>query len=180
MAKPAARLGDPTSCPIPGHGKNPIASGSPDVLLDGLPAARQTDTSTCGSALISGLSSTVFINGLPAATVASTGTHGNVVIGGSSTVIIGDSHSAAAFTPPSPLAITPDWISFQLPKPEIYNGLACIAHFDDGTSQTGAFDSNNQVRFKTSGKTCQRLELGAQDAAEEPSITDTLLNKILR
>ncbi|HEJ3114990.1 TPA: Rhs element Vgr protein, partial [Pseudomonas aeruginosa] len=28
--KPAARLGDPTACPLPGHGSNPIVGGSPD------------------------------------------------------------------------------------------------------------------------------------------------------
>ncbi|GFM51692.1 hypothetical protein PSCICE_29590 [Pseudomonas cichorii] len=39
MAKPAARITDPTSCPIPGHGTKAIASGSPDVFLDGLAAA---------------------------------------------------------------------------------------------------------------------------------------------
>lgn len=94
MAKPAARLSDPTSCPVPGHGTNPITAGSPNVLFDGLPAARQGDPSGCGGPLVSGLSSTVFINGLPAATVGSNGAHGNVVISGSGTVIIGDN-----FTP---------------------------------------------------------------------------------
>ncbi|WLG48894.1 hypothetical protein [Pseudomonas sp. FP1742] len=29
MAKPAARITDPTSCPMPGHGPKAIASGSP-------------------------------------------------------------------------------------------------------------------------------------------------------
>lgn len=94
MAKPAARLSDPTSCPVPGHGTNPITAGSPNVLFDGLPAARQGDPSGCGGPLVSGLSATVFINGLPAATVGSNGAHGNVVISGSGTVIIGDN-----FTP---------------------------------------------------------------------------------
>lgn len=103
MAKPAARLSDPTSCPMPGHGTNPIAAASTDVLFDGLPAARQGDTSVCGSPLVSGLSSTVIINGRPAATVGSSGSHGNVVIGGSGTVIFGDSFTPAPFTPPTSL-----------------------------------------------------------------------------
>lgn len=47
--KPAARQTDPTSCPLPGHGINPIAIGSPNVLFDNLPAARATDMSACGS-----------------------------------------------------------------------------------------------------------------------------------
>lgn len=99
MAKPAARKTDPSSCPLPGHGTNPIATGSPDVFFDGLSAARQGDTCTCGSALSSGLSSTVFINGKNAATIDTGGTHGSVVIGGSGTVIIGDSHTACPFFP---------------------------------------------------------------------------------
>jgi len=41
--KPAARVTDPTACPLPGHGTNPIASGSPNVNFDGLAAARMTD-----------------------------------------------------------------------------------------------------------------------------------------
>ena len=103
MAKPAARLSDPTSCPIPGHGISPVAVGSPNVLFDGLPAARESDPSACGSPLVSGLSSTVIINGLHAATVSSSGAHGNMVIAGSGTVLIGDSHSAALFQAPAPL-----------------------------------------------------------------------------
>lgn len=56
MAKPAARITDPTSCPMPGHGPKAIASRSPDVFFDGLAAARMGDTCTCGSALASAVS----------------------------------------------------------------------------------------------------------------------------
>ncbi len=41
--KPAARVSDPTACPLPGHGSNPIVVGSADVFFDGLAAARQGD-----------------------------------------------------------------------------------------------------------------------------------------
>ncbi|WP_371925550.1 PAAR domain-containing protein [Pseudomonas sp. ANT_J28] len=95
--KPAARVTDPTSCPLPGHGTNPIVSGSPDVFFDGLAAARMTDKSACGSPITGAVSGTVFINGLNAATLDSTGGHGNVVIGGSGTVIIGQRGGGAAF-----------------------------------------------------------------------------------
>ncbi|AZE46513.1 Superfamily II DNA helicase [Pseudomonas chlororaphis] len=105
MAKPAARITDPTNCPIPGHGAKAIASGSSDVFFDGLSAARKGDTCTCGSALASAVSATVFINGKNAALVDTLGTHGDVVIAGSATVIIGDSHSPAPFIPPVPLSI---------------------------------------------------------------------------
>lgn len=87
--KPAARLSDPTACPIPFHLINPIAVGSPDVLFDGLPATRQGDPSACGGAMAANLSATVLINGRPAATVGSIGSHGNVVLSGSGTVLIG-------------------------------------------------------------------------------------------
>lgn len=103
--KPAARQTDPTSCPVPGHGTNPIATGSPNVFFDNLPAARMNDTSACGSPIVGAVASTVLINGLPAATLGSTGGHGNVIIGGSGSVIIGDSPVAAPFTAPTPLAL---------------------------------------------------------------------------
>jgi len=102
--KPAARLGDPTACPLPGHGSNPIAAGSPDVLFDGLPAARLGDVSACGGAMSGGLIANVLINGKPAAVLGSVGSHGNVVVGGSGTVIIGTSGGGAAFSGISALA----------------------------------------------------------------------------
>lgn len=87
--KPAARLGDPTSCPIPGHGTTPIAVGSPNVLFDGLPAARMGDPSGCGGATAGAVIPTVLINGQPAAVLGSVGSHGNTVVAGSGTVLIG-------------------------------------------------------------------------------------------
>jgi uncharacterized Zn-binding protein involved in type VI secretion len=103
--KPAARVSDPTACPLPGHATNPIAAGSGDVFFDGLAAARQGDASACGGAMSGGLATTVLINGKPAATVDSVGTHGNKVTAGSGTVIIGNSHSAVPFVAPLPVEI---------------------------------------------------------------------------
>jgi uncharacterized Zn-binding protein involved in type VI secretion len=103
--KPAARVSDPTACPLPGHGTNPIVAGSGDVFFDGLAAARQGDASACGGAMSGGLATTVLINGKPAATVDSVGTHGNKVTAGSGTVIIGNSHSAVPFVAPLPLIL---------------------------------------------------------------------------
>lgn len=103
--KPAARVTDPTACPLPGHGTNPIAVGSPNVLFDGLPAARQGDPSACGGAMASNVIPNVLINGMPAATVGTIGSHGNVVVSGSGTVVIGASHSPAVFSGIAPLAI---------------------------------------------------------------------------
>lgn len=103
--KPAARLGDPTACPKTGHGTNPIAAGSPDVLFDGLSAARMGDASACGGAMASAVIPNVLIDGKPAAVVGSVGNHGNVVTAGSGTVIIGSSHNAAPFLAPAALGI---------------------------------------------------------------------------
>ena len=102
--KPAARVSDPTACPLPGHGTNPIVSGSPDVIFDGLSAARQTDSTACGSALAGNVVPNVLINGLPATTIGTVGSHGNVVVGGSGTVIIGNSGGGASFTPIVPIS----------------------------------------------------------------------------
>jgi len=101
MGKPAARVTDPTTCPI--HGTNPIASGSPDVFFNGLAAARLGDQCTCGQALSGAFSSTVFINGLNAMTLDSTADHGGLVIGGSGNIIIGNTHTPAPFIPPLPI-----------------------------------------------------------------------------
>jgi len=103
--KPAARVSDPTACPLPGHGTNPIVVGSGDVFFDGLAAASQGDASACGGALVGDLATTVLINGKSAATVGSVGTHGNKVTAGSSTVIIGNSHTPVPFIPPTPLML---------------------------------------------------------------------------
>ncbi|TWC59189.1 putative Zn-binding protein involved in type VI secretion [Pseudomonas sp. SJZ080] len=180
MAKPAARKTDPSSCPLPGHGTNPIATGSPDVFFDGLSAARQGDTCTCGSALSSGLSSTVFINGKNAATIDTGGTHGSVVIGGSGTVIIGDSHTACPFFPPVPLVLGASWIGFKIPATESYEGLSCTAHFEDGSTLPGVFNRDNAVKFDSpSGKVCLMLKFEEESTTASSTLTESLLNKIL-
>jgi uncharacterized Zn-binding protein involved in type VI secretion len=71
MARPAARVGDPTSHGI-ALGPGP---GSPDVLIGGRPAWRATDVHVCplatgsvphGSGRVVAGSSTVLVNGRPA------------------------------------------------------------------------------------------------------------------
>ena len=152
MAKPAARLTDPTSCPMPGHGAQAIATGSPDVFFDGLAAARKGDSCTCGSALVSGVSATVFINGKNAALVDSVGTHGDVVVGGSGTVIIGDSHTPAPFAPPIPLAIQKSYGQlFSITDSETGASLAFrdFVVTVNGIETTGVTDANGIAHIKT-------------------------------
>lgn len=95
--KPAARKTDAVKCPR--CGMTAISTGSPDVLINGLPAARLGDCTHCGSELNSGASSTVFFNGQAALVTGSEGTHGSVIIGGSGNVIIGNTHTPAPFIP---------------------------------------------------------------------------------
>jgi uncharacterized Zn-binding protein involved in type VI secretion len=47
-----ARMGDKTSCPLPGHGSNPIAAGDATCIVDGKPVARHGDPTACGAKLI--------------------------------------------------------------------------------------------------------------------------------
>ncbi len=100
MGKPAARLGDMHICPKvePGpvpHVGGPILEGSPNVFINGMPAARVSDAALCVGSTdkISSGSSTVFINGKPAARMGDSCAHGGKIIIGSSNVFIGDSPS---------------------------------------------------------------------------------------
>ncbi|WP_025112674.1 PAAR domain-containing protein [Pseudomonas sp. H1h] len=141
--KPAARVSDPTACPLPGHGTNPIAAGSGDVFFDGLAAARQGDASACGGALVGDLATTVLINGKPAATVGSVGAHGNKVTAGSGTVIIGNSHSPAPFVPPIPLNIFGFNVRVQLldaGSGAPLKNISYVATLEDGTQVQGVTD----------------------------------------
>ena len=55
--KPVARIGDLVTCPIPGHGTNPIVEGDPVWLDAGKPIALENHKSACGCSLISTLPS---------------------------------------------------------------------------------------------------------------------------
>ncbi|MGF1727304.1 PAAR domain-containing protein [Photobacterium nomapromontoriensis] len=82
MGKPAARVSDNHVCPkvtskVP-HVGGPIITGSPNVTIGGLPAARVGDTLVCigpPDKIASG-SATVFINGKPAARMGDSTEHG--------------------------------------------------------------------------------------------------------
>ena len=52
-----ARLGDKVSCPK--HGNGTIASGDQTMIVDGKPAARDGDKTSCGATLIAGQQATV-------------------------------------------------------------------------------------------------------------------------
>ncbi|GAL05624.1 hypothetical protein JCM19237_4697 [Photobacterium aphoticum] len=119
MGQPAARISDMHLCPkvtskVP-HVGGPVAAGSGNVFIGGMPAARKGDKLVCVGPpdSISGGSSTVFINGKPAARMGDSTSHGGVIVAGMPTVLIGDqsysvpkgpkptssSGEASAFTP---------------------------------------------------------------------------------
>jgi uncharacterized Zn-binding protein involved in type VI secretion len=150
--KPAARVSDPTACSLPGHGNNSIVAGSGDVFFDGLPAARQGDTTECGGTMSGGLATTVFINGKPAATVDSVGTHGNKVTAGSGTVIIGNSHTPAVFVAPEPVVIPGVFnrvFSFKTASGKIPHGLNYRIISENGIEKRGATMSAMSGSFAT-------------------------------
>jgi uncharacterized Zn-binding protein involved in type VI secretion len=101
-AKPAARLSDTNACPQNGHGPNPIASGSPNVLFDNLPVARVGDSSACGDVIVEGIAN-ILVNGKPIAHLGSATAHGGVIISGSGNILVGTEVSCAPFTPPEPM-----------------------------------------------------------------------------
>ncbi|MBK5527206.1 PAAR domain-containing protein [Pseudomonas sp. TH08] len=146
--KPAARVTDPTACPLPGHGTNPIVSGSPDVIFEGLQAARMNDATACGGHIVSGVSSTVFINGQPAAMLGSVTDHGAPVIQGASTIIIGDTHTPAPFIP-IPSLPAPFSGRFQLINQETGKPMAGRKVKVWSSSGTSLFDTTD-----SEGMTC--------------------------
>lgn len=159
--KPAARVSDPTACPLPGHGTNPIAAGSGDVFFDGLAAARQGDVSACGGAMVGDLATTVLINGKPAATVGSVGSHGNKVTAGSGTVIIGNSHTPAPFVPPEPVIIPGIFnrvFEFKTADGRAVENLNYIMRSDSGIEKTGSTSTGMSGGFST-GKTAEPVTI---------------------
>lgn len=159
--KPAARLTDPTACPVSGHGTNPIAAGSGDVFFDGLAAARQGDASACGGAMSGGLATTVLINGKAAATVDSVGTHGNKVTAGSGTVIIGSSHSAVPFVAPLPVIIPGMFnrvFDFKTSDGRTVENLNYTMRSDSGIEKIGSTSTGMSGAFST-GKTAEAVTI---------------------
>lgn len=80
--------------PVP-HVGGPIAVGSPDVLINGMPAARVGDMAVCVGPpdRIAKGSATVLINNKPAARMGDSTAHGGVIVTGMPNVLIGDDTS---------------------------------------------------------------------------------------
>jgi uncharacterized Zn-binding protein involved in type VI secretion len=92
----AARVGDNHVCPkvegVVPHVGGPVLTGSADVLIDSLPAARATDDAFCavgGPDKIAQGCGTVLINSLFAARTTDLCVHGGALMAGSASVAIG-------------------------------------------------------------------------------------------
>lgn len=95
MGSPAAYIGAMHTCPkttskVP-HVGGPVATGSGDVFVGGLPAARVGDTAICigPTDSISQGSGSVTINGKAAARIGDATSHGGVIVAGNPTVLVG-------------------------------------------------------------------------------------------
>ncbi len=95
MGKPAATLTSHHVCPkktakVP-HVGGPVAAGSGNVTIGGLPAARKGDPLACIGPpdTIKAGSSSVTINGKPAARLGDATAHGGKLVAGNPTVLIG-------------------------------------------------------------------------------------------
>lgn len=103
----AARVGDTHTCPMvaPGptpHVGGPIQEGSPDIEIDGKPAARMKDKAQCaagGPDVLAMGSGTVEFNSQLAVRVGDLTAHGGVVTVGSGTVEIGVKGDEVAVLP---------------------------------------------------------------------------------
>ncbi|KLV03742.1 type VI secretion protein [Photobacterium aquae] len=95
MGKAAATISCYHTCPdqtdkIP-HVGGPVATGSGNVFIGGLPAAREGDMLVCIGPpdTIKGGSGSVLINGKPAARMGEPTSHGGSVVSGNPSVTIG-------------------------------------------------------------------------------------------
>lgn len=157
--KPAARATDPTVCKRSGHGESPIVSGSADVFIEGLPAARFGDQTQCGSTIVGGNAPTVFINGRRAAVVGSEGSHGNTVTAGAGTVIFGNTHTPVAFVPVKPLSFGDEFSrSFQFVTEQgVAQNLEYRLRAESGDEVAGFTCGLGKTKFLFTGEAAERI-----------------------
>lgn len=83
------RVGDIGVCPIPPHGPNPMATGSPNVFVNNIPCHRVDTFWSCGAAT-KNASPNVYVNNQPIARIGDVSDHGGVIIEGSPNVFAND------------------------------------------------------------------------------------------
>lgn len=160
--KPLARVGDKHICPrltpaITPHKGGPILTGSTNVMINGMPAARAGDKAHCHGAtdgIKQGVSS-LLINGKPAARLNDAMNHGGVINTGSPTVSSGEatgqSIQLSANTNPQNGQQTYHWIraSYQDHQGKPMSGLPYCIDCDDGTVARGKLDASGKTHKVT-------------------------------
>lgn len=84
--QPAARITDIDACPR--HGPSPVVGGLQDVLINGQPAARLGDPTSCGDRIVQGQGK-ILVNGRPIAHVTCETAHGGTLTAGAPDVFVG-------------------------------------------------------------------------------------------
>lgn len=75
------------------------------------------------------------------------------------------------------------WISFSLKERGSCGGFRCVARFNDGSEEYGAFSADNSVRFERfdNDNACSHVELLlGDDAGVSGSVTESILSAIMR
>lgn len=72
------------------------------------------------------------------------------------------------------------WIAFHVRGEGGLEGALCMAHFEDGSVETGRLDLNNVVCWgRTNDSACTRVDLLPPDVGGVRSVTETLLSALL-
>ncbi|TKC91066.1 hypothetical protein FAZ69_06775 [Trinickia terrae] len=72
------------------------------------------------------------------------------------------------------------WIGFTLSESASYEGMSCVAHFTDGSSERGVIDARNNVRFtRANDSACKRIEIVANySSTDGTAVSEALLSAI--
>ncbi|ADV50556.1 PAAR repeat-containing protein [Cellulophaga algicola DSM 14237] len=151
--KPAATVGSNHTCPMCSgttpHVGGPITQGSPNVFINGKPAARMGDMCTCVGPpdVIAQGNPTVLINGVPIATVGSMTAHGGIIISGESNVIIGSNT-------PKPLTVTMPITDIPFPKINIIDKVLSSKYIKEATAnqeklKAEAYNDNDDISISS-------------------------------
>ena len=176
MGKQVVLLGD-LGTDHEGFHPTPVVAGSPDVLIDGKPAARVGDPLAPHSkpkhpphprAIATG-STTVLINGVPVAVTGSAISCGGVTIG-SGSVVIGDTHTPASF----PVTSSPKRskvVERASATPSGHRGLQ--QHDDDWVSKSGShYKSESELDHTESNCVASTTCVGPSDHSAQDTVEE--------
>ncbi len=72
------------------------------------------------------------------------------------------------------------WIGFHLRGEGSFEGALCVAHFEDGSVETGRLDLSNAVCWgRSNDSACTRVDVSPPDVESDRSVTEALLRGLL-